>query len=73
MSVSKAHLKASNKYNKANYKQLKANIKPEDYKLIDEFCKNNDISKASMIVNSVKYCIENNIDFTNKKSENTEN
>ncbi len=67
MSVSKAHMKASNKYNKANYKQLKANIKPEDYKIIDDFCKNNDISKASMIVNSVKYCIENNIYF--KKEE----
>ena len=67
MSVSKAHMKASNKYNKANYKQLKANIKPEDYKIIDDFCKNNDISKASMIVNSVKYCIENNIIF--KKEE----
>ncbi len=67
MSVSKAHIKASNKYNKANYKQLKANIKPEDYKLIDDFCKDNNISKAAMIVNSVKYCIENNIDLANNE------
>ncbi len=67
MSVSKAHIKASNKYNKANYKQLKVNIKPDDYKLIDDFCKENDISKAAMIINSVKYCIDNNIDLKNKK------
>ncbi len=67
MSVSKAHIKASNKYNKANYKQLKANVKPEDYELIDNFCKDNAISKASVIVNAIKYCIENNIDLKSEK------
>ncbi len=66
MSVSKAHIKASNKYNKANYKQLKANVKPDDYEAIDNYCKNNGISKAALIINSIKYCIENNIDLKNK-------
>ena len=73
MSVSKAHIKASNKYNKANYKKIQANIKPDDYEMIDNFCKNNNISKATAITEAIRYCIENNIDFTNKKSENTEN
>ena len=67
MSVSKAHMKASNKYNKANYKQLKANIKPEDYELIDNFCKDNDISKAQFIIKSCKYIIENNIDLKSEE------
>ena len=31
MAVSKAHIKASNKYNAQNYKKIQANIKPEDY------------------------------------------
>ena len=59
MAVSKAHIKASNKYNKANYKQLKANVKPEDYDLIDVYCKNHEISKAKFIVDACKYYIEN--------------
>ena len=67
MSVSKAHMKASNKYNKANYKQLKANIKPEDYELIDDFCKDNDMSKAQFIIKSCKYIIENNIDLKSEE------
>ncbi len=66
MSVSKAHIKASNKYNKANYKQLKANVKPDEYKMVDDYCKNNDISKAALIIKAIKYCIENNIDLKNK-------
>lgn len=50
-------------YNSKKYKQLKAEIKPEDYDLIDNFCKNNNISKASFIVKSCKYIIDNNIQF----------
>ena len=63
MAVSKAHVKASNKYNQANYKQLKANVKPEDYNMIDTFCNETGISKAQLIVKSIKYCIENGIDL----------
>ena len=66
MSVSKAHIKASNKYNKANYKQLKANVKPDEYKMVDDYCKNNNISKAALIINAIKYCIDNNIDLKNR-------
>lgn len=59
MAVSKAHIKASNKYNKENYKQLKANVKPEDYDLIDGYCKAHDISKAKFIVEACKHYIDN--------------
>ncbi len=72
MGVSKAHIKATAKYNKANYKQLKANIKPSDYQMIDEYCAENDISKAALIVNSIKYVIDNNIDIKAVIDEKTE-
>lgn len=59
MAVSKAHIKASNKYNKENYKQLKVNVKPDDFNLIDDYCKKNGISKAKFIVEACKFYIEN--------------
>lgn len=64
MTVSKTHIKPSNKYNKDNYKKIQANIKPDDYKLIDEYCKATGLSKAALIVKSVKYIISNGIDLT---------
>lgn len=51
------------KYNKEKYKQLKAEISPEDYNLIDEQSKKLNISKAKFIVAACKYCIDNNIKF----------
>ncbi len=72
MSVSKAHIKASNKYNKENYKKIQANIKPTDYQMIDDYCAVNNISKASLIVNSIRYVIDNNIDITPKTDDKSE-
>ena len=54
MSMSKAHIKASAKYNKDNYKKIQANIKPDDYKMIDDYCKNSGMSKAQLIVEACK-------------------
>ena len=54
MSMSKAHIKASAKYNKDNYKKLQANIKPDDFKMIDNYCKNSGMSKAQLIVAACK-------------------
>ena len=51
-------------YNAKNYKQLKANLKFEDYEIIDNFCKDRNISKTQFIVNSCKYIIDNNIDIS---------
>ena len=63
MAVSKAHIKASNKYNKENYKKIQANIKPADVAIIEDYCKDTGLSKATVIVNAIKYCIENDIDL----------
>ena len=54
MAMSKAHIKASAKYNKDNYKKIQANIKPDDYKMIDDYCKNSGMSKAQLIVIACK-------------------
>lgn len=50
-------------FNKLNYKQLKADIKPADYETIDNYCKMSNISKAKFIVKCCKYCIDNGIKF----------
>ena len=63
MSVSKAHIKATAKYNAKAYKQIKANIKPDDYKMIEEHCAATGISKAQLIVKAIRYCIEHDIDL----------
>ena len=54
MAMSKAHIKASAKYNKDNYKKIQANIKPDDYKMIDDYCKDSGMSKAQLIVAACK-------------------
>lgn len=56
---------------KYGIKQLKADIKPEDYALIDTYSKKHGISKAKLIVESIKYCIENRVfeNFENSGNE----
>lgn len=56
--ASAARIKANAKYNAKTYKQLNANVRIEDYNMIDTFCKNNNISKASLIVTACKRYIE---------------
>lgn len=60
MPMSKAHIKASNKYNKENYRKIQANIKPADFDIIDNYCKNSGMSKAELIVEACKMYIEMN-------------
>ena len=48
--------------NKDSIKQLKADIKSDDYTIIDDYCKSHDISKAKFIVEACKYYIENHND-----------
>ncbi|MDE6591501.1 MAG: hypothetical protein K2K57_00355 [Oscillospiraceae bacterium] len=55
----KKHIEANKAYNKKNYRDLSAKIKPEDYNLIDTYCKINKISKAQFIVEACKYYIDN--------------
>lgn len=47
------------KYNKEHYRQLKIEIKPEDYDFIDSYCKNNKISKAKFIIEACRRYAEN--------------
>ena len=58
MAMSKAHIRASAKYNKDNYKKIQANIKPDDYDIIDNYCKNSGMSKAQLIVTACKEYID---------------
>lgn len=65
---SEAQKKADKKYRykklaDGTKKQINATIGTEDYSLIDNYCRNNDMSKASLIVKAIRYCIENNIDL----------
>ena len=45
--------------NKDSIKQLKADIKSDDYTIIDDYCKSHDISKAKFIVEACKFYIDN--------------
>ncbi len=61
--ASEARKRANRKYHAKTYKNLQVSVKIADYNEIDEYCKSKNISKASMIINSVKYCMKNGIDF----------
>ncbi|MBO5266424.1 MAG: hypothetical protein IJX15_07850 [Ruminiclostridium sp.] len=63
----KAQKKYQNKVRTTTKAQLNCTISREDFNLITDFCKDNNISKASLVVNAIKYCIENNIDLKNEK------
>lgn len=65
---SEAQKKADKKYRQKKLsdgtkKQINATLDIEIYNMLDGYCKANGISKASLITNAVKYCIENNICF----------
>ncbi len=45
------------------FKQLKVDIKPEEFTIIDNYCKDIGISKAKFIVKCCKYCIDHDINF----------
>lgn len=54
-------------YAKTHYKRILAEVKPEDYNIIDTYCKNRGVSKTQFIVSACKYCIDNDIDLGNSK------
>ena len=57
---SDARIRANNKYSNAHYRALTVKIKPEHYQTIDNYCKDNNISKASLIIKAVTKYIEDN-------------
>ena len=55
--------RSSNYKKRQNIQRIVIDLKPEDYNIISNYCKNNNISKTSFIVKSCKYIIDNNIQF----------
>ena len=58
---SDAQIKAIAKYRDSHYKRLVADIKPTDFEFIDDYAKEQNISKASLIVKSIRYIADNKI------------
>ena len=50
---SEARIRANNKYKKANYKQIKIEIRPEQAEIIRNTAKQLDISIAQLIINEL--------------------
>lgn len=69
---SEARLRANKKYHAKTYKTFTVNARIADYNTINDYCNNNDISKAKLLINSAKYCIDNNIDIKNYISNTME-
>ena len=53
-----------NNYRDTKYRQIAIAIKPNDYTMIDDYCKMHGISKAALITRAIKYCIGHNIDLS---------
>lgn len=69
---SDAHIKAVQKYRDTHYKRLVADIRPEEFEFINNLAKSMNISKAALIVNSLHYIADNNIDIKPKPDDKSE-
>ena len=49
--------------NSKNIKRIVVDLKPEEYDMIGNYCKNNNIAKTRFIVKCCKYVIDNKIDI----------
>ena len=58
-----AQKRANKKYNAKTYKTFTVNAKFTEYDKIVEYCNNNNISKAQLLLKSAMYIIDNNIDI----------
>ena len=61
MAMSKAHIKASSRYNQKNYRSFTVNAKISEYDKIEKYCNDNNISKNKFLLSAAMYCIDNNI------------
>ena len=50
-----------NAYKKEKYKQMKLDVKPSEFEQITTYCKNMGISRASFLIKSALYIIENDL------------
>ncbi|MCL2054618.1 MAG: hypothetical protein FWG90_09355 [Oscillospiraceae bacterium] len=69
MPASEAKKRANWKYTAKNYKRFAADIRIADYELIDNYCKENNISKPKLLVNAFKYCVKNNVNLKSESGE----
>lgn len=53
--------KYAQKWDKSNLKQVSLKLKINEYELLDNYCKSNDIPKNGFIRNAIAYAIKNNI------------
>ena len=66
-----AQKRAKKKYMDKTYKNLAIHTRPENVQLIDNYCQSIGMSKASTIVNAIKYCVANNINLKEWASNTT--
>lgn len=50
-----------NAYNKEKYKKITIMCKPSEYKQIEDYCQNMDISKNRLLIDSALYIIQNDL------------
>lgn len=65
MAQSKAHIKASNKYNKEHYAKIQANIGKCDYNIACAFCYMANMSKAQLITQAIRKYIADEMESEN--------
>ena len=61
--ISESQKKAVKKYNNSHYKSIAIRVSPSEAEFIDNLAKEKNISKASLIVKSIKYIADNDIDL----------
>lgn len=60
---SEARIKANAKYAAKTYKRYAVNARLEFATVIDQYCKDHNMSNSGLFLKAVKYCIDNNIDL----------
>lgn len=73
MPMTAAQKRAKSKYNQKTYSQLNLKIKKDIYNRIDNYCNENEISKAKLITTAVIYCLDNSVklDFSENSGADT--
>ena len=61
VAMSKAHIKASSRYNQKNYRSFTINAKISEYEKIEKYCNDNNISKNKLLLSAAAYVIDHNI------------
>lgn len=71
MTVSKAHIKASAKYNKANYAEIKVYVKKEEKETIKAIATSQGMSVNAFITTAIDYYLQHTKESTSGKCSET--